>query len=65
MKYYPGDALFPEGEYDHVFDVDAGDGIIWKLPFNDGGNFLDSANRFVAWENFSKIHIEQIKQFLI
>ncbi len=53
LKYYPGDPLFPEGEYDHVFDVDPGDGMIRNLPFNDGGNFLDAASRFCARENFS------------
>ena len=28
LALYEGDSLFPAGEYDHVFDVDAGDGII-------------------------------------
>ena len=27
-KQYPGDALFAAGEYDHIFDVDLGDGIM-------------------------------------
>ena len=48
-----------------MFDVDAGDGIIWKLPFNDGGDYFDSASKFCARENFSRAHIEQIKNFLI
>ena len=27
-KHYPGDHVFPAGEYDHVFDVDLGDGVM-------------------------------------
>jgi len=27
-KFYPGDALFAAGEYDHIFDVDLGDGVM-------------------------------------
>mmetsp|Transcript_37553 Transcript_37553/g.57529 ORF Transcript_37553/g.57529 Transcript_37553/m.57529 type:complete len:94 (+) Transcript_37553:1061-1342(+) len=37
-KVYPGDQMFPAGEYDHIFDVELGDGIMRKLPFNNGGN---------------------------
>jgi PFU (PLAA family ubiquitin binding) len=62
--YYPGDQLFKEGEYDHVFDVDCGDGVLRKLPFDDGGNIDEAANKFCIKENFSKIHVEQIKKFL-
>lgn len=65
LKHYPGDQMFPEGDYDHVFDVDCGDGVLRKLPFNNGGNWDEAANRFCIKENFSKIHIEQIKQFLM
>lgn len=39
-RQYPGDALFAAGEYDHIFDVELGDGIMRKLPFNNGGNAL-------------------------
>ena len=39
-KHYPGDALFPEGDYDHVFDVELGDDIMRKLPFNNGENAI-------------------------
>ena len=37
-KYYDGDRLFEAGEYDHVFDVDLGDGLMRKLPFDNGDN---------------------------
>ena len=31
--YYPGDDIFPEGNYDYVFDVEL-QGNVTKLPFN-------------------------------
>lgn len=35
-KMYEGDFMFKAGEYDHIFDVDLGDGMMRKLPFNNG-----------------------------
>lgn len=63
-KAYPGDSLFKAGEYDHVFDVELGDGIMRKLPFNNGGNFLESADKFCSREHLSRVNVEQIVQFL-
>ncbi len=37
-KMYPGDEYFPADEYDHIFDVELGDGIMRKLPFNNGAD---------------------------
>jgi len=58
LKHYEGDPLFKAGNYDHIFDVDCGDGVLRKLPFNDGSNIDEAANKFCIKENFSKIHIE-------
>jgi phospholipase A-2-activating protein len=63
-RSYPGDALFKKGEYDHVFDVELGDGIMRKLPFNNGANFLEAADKFCSRENLSRVNVEQITQFL-
>jgi phospholipase A-2-activating protein len=49
-KQYPGDQLFEAGEYDHVFDVEIGDGIMRKLPFNNGANCLEAADKFCSRE---------------
>jgi hypothetical protein len=49
-KMYPGDSMFKEGEYDHVFDVELGDGIMRKLPFNNGANVIEAAERFCVRE---------------
>jgi phospholipase A-2-activating protein len=45
-KMYEGDRLFEAGEYDHVFDVEIGDGVMRQLPFNNGGNADEAANKF-------------------
>jgi len=63
-KNYPGDPLFKAGEYDHVFDVELGDGVMRKLPFNNGANCLEAADKFCAREMMGKANIEQIIQFL-
>jgi phospholipase A-2-activating protein len=53
-KQYPGDSLFTAGEYDHVFDVELGDGVMRKLPFNNGGNHLESAEKFCMREGINR-----------
>lgn len=57
-KSYPGDQVFEAGEYDHVFDVDLGDGYHRKLPFNNGSNTLESAEKFIAREGLSRVNVE-------
>jgi phospholipase A-2-activating protein len=42
--------MFEEGEYDHIFDVDLGDGFNRKIPFDNGGNPYEAADKFVARE---------------
>ena len=59
-RQYPGDALFAAGEYDHIFDVELGDGIMRKLPFNNGGNALQAADRFCSREMLGRVNVEQI-----
>jgi phospholipase A-2-activating protein len=61
---YAGDRLFEAGTYDNIFDVECGDGVMRKLPFNIGDNIDVAANKFCIRENFSKEHISQIKEFL-
>ena len=63
-RQYPGDRVFDAGEYDHVFDVELGDGIMRKLPFNNGSNMLETADMFCARENLSRVNVEQIVGFL-
>lgn len=63
-KHYPGDAMFEEGEYDHVFDVELGDNVMRKLPFNNGGNAITAAEKFCARESLGRANIEQIRTFI-
>ena len=63
-KIYEGDNYFKQGEYDHILLIEIGDGIERKLPFNNGANKDDAANRFCLREGISKAHVEQIKQFI-
>mmetsp|Transcript_23414 Transcript_23414/g.17853 ORF Transcript_23414/g.17853 Transcript_23414/m.17853 type:complete len:103 (-) Transcript_23414:465-773(-) len=56
--------MFEAGEYDHVFDVDMGDGIIRKLPFDNGSNPLEAADKFIIREGLPKGFIEQITTYL-
>lgn len=64
-KYYPGDNFFPAGEYDYVFDVDDESGVPKVIPFNDGDNPLEAAERYCKREGLTKGYIEQIRKFLI
>lgn len=64
VKYYEGDRLFEAGEYDHIFDVEIGDGVMRKLPFNNGANADEAANKFCVREGFGKQNIEQIIKFI-
>jgi phospholipase A-2-activating protein len=56
--------LFPAGEYDHIFDVDIGDGMNRKLPFNNGANIIEASDKFLAREQIGRDNSEAIHQFL-
>ena len=57
-KQYGGDQMFPAGEYDHIFDVELGDGIMRKLPFNNGGKVMEAAEKFCVREQLSRANVE-------
>ena len=63
-KQYEGDRIFEAGEYDHIFDVDLGDNILRKLPFDNGSNPLVAADKFVIREGLHKAYCEQISAFI-
>jgi len=50
--------LFPEGEYDHVFDVEL-DNVMTKLPFNNGGSAIEAANKFCVREGLERAQIKE------
>lgn len=63
-KHYPGDQMFEAGEYDHIFDVELGDNVMRKLPFNNGDNQIAAAEKFCAREQLGRANVEQIRQFV-
>lgn len=62
-KIYDGDQYFEQGEYDYIFDVDY-DGLPKKLPFNEGDNVLEAADKFLAREGLGRAYVEQISNFI-
>ena len=64
-RYYQGDQYFPAGEYDYIFDVDDESGVPKVIPFNDGANPMESAERYCMREGVGKAFVEQIRKFLI
>lgn len=65
-KIYEGDNVFPQGEYDFIFDVDMGPALgMRKLPYSHGQNPMEVAESFCSREQIHKSNIEQIRQFII
>jgi phospholipase A-2-activating protein len=64
-KVYAGDEMFAAGEYDYIFDVELGDGVMRKLPYNAGGNSLEAAEKFCVRENLSRSNVQQIITFIM
>jgi len=62
-KNFPGDRVFPAGEYDFVFDVEWTDKTA-KLPYNHGQNPMAVAEAFCAREGVGKDNITQIMKFI-
>lgn len=63
--HYPGDKYFEAGEYDYVFDVDDESGVPKVIPFNDGANALEAAEKYCKREGLTKGYVEQIRKFLL
>eukprot|EP00811_Abedinium_folium_P023659 NODE_3327_length_2052_cov_8.360519.p1 GENE.NODE_3327_length_2052_cov_8.360519~~NODE_3327_length_2052_cov_8.360519.p1 ORF type:complete len:428 (-),score=129.53 NODE_3327_length_2052_cov_8.360519:726-2009(-) len=62
---YPGDSVFPSGEYDFVWDVDMGPAIgMRKLPYNRGDNPMVVAESFCSREQIHKGNGDQIREFI-
>jgi phospholipase A-2-activating protein len=63
-KTYGGDYFFPAGEYEYIFDVDMGDGLPRKLPYNNTDNTLLTAEKFCARESVNRDNVQAIMKFL-
>lgn len=63
-KSYPGDQFFAAGDYDYIFDVEDDSGLRKSIPFNEGDNPMEAAEKYCARESISRGNVEQIRQFL-
>lgn len=62
-KTYSGDKFFAPGDYDYIFEVDEDDENeeVKSIPFNEGDNPLEAAEKYCVREGLSKAHVEQIR----
>jgi hypothetical protein len=44
--------------------VELGDGVMRKLPFDDGASYLDAADKFLTRENLPKMHLATVIKHL-
>ena len=63
-KYYPGDEYFDAGEYDYIFDVELGDGLMRKLPYRNDQNPMIAAEKFIGRENMNREYLQHICEFI-
>ncbi|KAJ3183566.1 hypothetical protein HDU85_001995 [Gaertneriomyces sp. JEL0708] len=52
-------------DYDFVFDVDLGDNVPLKLPYNASDNPYNAAQEFIWKHELSQGYLDQIAQFII
>eukprot|EP00917_Polyrhabdina_sp_WS-2016_P026995 GHVP01057779.1.p1 GENE.GHVP01057779.1~~GHVP01057779.1.p1 ORF type:complete len:600 (+),score=108.96 GHVP01057779.1:485-2284(+) len=64
-NFYEGDDFFPAGNYDHVISVEVGEnGPMKKLPYNNGQDHMQVAEKFLARERLGKSYLMDIVNFL-
>ena len=63
-KIYEGDRFFPQGEYDYIFDVDLGENITKRLPYNNNQNPLETAEKFITREGMGRGYVQEITKFI-
>ena len=56
--------MFEAGEYDHIFNVDLGDGLLKKLPFNNGASVDEAAQKFCLRQGLDLGNLPEIKEFI-
>jgi len=64
-EYYAGDGMFPAGLYDQLIPVALEDGMPQlKLPYNEGDNVMQIAQRFLTFHNLPMAHMDQIRNHI-
>ena len=59
-KFWAGDAFFPKGDYDYIFDVQDEEVIMRKFPYQEGDRPWEVAEKFLKREEMGKSYLEQI-----
>ena len=65
-KTYIGDKFFAPGDYDYIFEVDDDNEETKSIPFNEGDNPLEAAEKYCVREgnkNRMKITTNKSKSF--
>ncbi len=57
--------MFEGVEYDHVFHIDIDEGVVLKLPYNNGQEPYRVAQDFIYKHQLPQEYLDQIAQFII
>lgn len=60
-----GRVMFEGVEYDHVFHIDIDEGVVLKLPFNNGQDPYRVAQDFIHLHQLPQDYLDQIANFII
>ena len=60
-----GRVTFEGVEYDHVFHIDIDEGVVLKLPYNNGQDPYTVAQDFIHKHQLPQDYLDQIAQFII
>jgi phospholipase A-2-activating protein len=60
-----GKITFEGVEYDHVFHIDVDEGIVLKLPYNNGQDPYNVAQDFIHKHELPQDYLQQIADFVI
>ena len=60
-----GKVMYEGKEYDHVFHIDIDEGVVLKLPYNNGEEPFEKAQTFIHQHGLPQEYLEQIANFII
>lgn len=60
-----GKVMFEGVEYDHVFHIDIDEGVVLKLPYNNGQDPYRVAQDFIYKHQLPQDYLDQIANFII
>ena len=60
-----GKVMYEGKEYDHVFHIDIDEGVVLKLPYNNGEEPYEKAQAFIHQHGLPQDYLDQIANFII